>query len=170
MNLLRKHKIFWVCVRVFKIMSCEESKIIVYICRYLPLILMICVQVRYNIERLCDIVPQWFKSNLSILSTLKSMLYTAQVILDRKSSYKAHIHLRILCSTHYTASKKIREVRASDSRPKRTKNLHVQLAYTTLCVREVRLQSRIPPSPFPSPPSRLPASHSFLQLAAILVV
>ena len=115
-------------------------------------------------------VPQCSKSDLPILSTQNSMLYTAQAILDRNSSYEAHIRSRIACSTHYTASKKIREVTTSDSRPKHTKNLHVQLAYTTLCVREVRLQSRIPPSPFPSPPSRLPASHSFLQLAAILVV
>ena len=115
-------------------------------------------------------VPQCSKSDLPIPSTLQSLLYTAQAILDRNSSYEAHIRSRIACSTHYTASKKIREVTTSDSRPKHTKNLHVQLAYTTLCVREVRLQSRIPPSPFPSPPSRLPASHSFLQLAAILVV
>ena len=134
-------------------MSCEESTIIAYITSHLPLILMISVQVQY-IERLCDFVqygeyatvhdtksvPQWSKSNLPILSTLKSILYIAQVILDRNSSYEAHIRSKIPCSTHYTASKKIREVTTSDSWPKHTKNLHVQLAYTTLCVREVRLQ------------------------------
>ena len=80
------------------------------------------------------------------------MLYTAQAILDRNSSYEAYIRSKIACSIHYTASKKIREVTTSDSRPKRTKNLHVQLAYTTLCVREVRLQSRSLP-PFPLLPS-----------------